>query len=417
METNVGEGAQPREPRYGWVMVVLAALFMGVGSGSLGAVAVFLKPLTEEFGWLRGETSLAYLAGAAAIGLSGIIAGWLADRHSARPVVLFGAVALAAGYLLLSRVSSLWQLYGFYIVLTGLGAAAFDAPLLANLGNWFGRNKGLAMGVATAGRSLGQGLVPFAAGALIAGVGWRDAYQWMGLAALAGLVPVVLLIRRSPAELSFRAGGEGAGGQGAAAYPLAPQRFVPWLGGAAIFCCICMATPTVQVVALAQDLGIATRSAASVLLVIYVFGFLGRIFFGRLSDHIGGLRAYLCASLSQTVLVFWFTRMDSLVGLLVIAALFGFGFSGVMTCVVVCVREFVPLHRRGISQGVVLFLAWLGMGLGGWQGGYFFDLTGSYTLSFANAALAGLVNLTILGALWLTVTRRQALLAAEAGTA
>jgi len=47
------------------------------------------------------------------------------------------------------------------------------------------------------------------------------------------------------------------------------------------------------------------------------------------------------------------------------------------------------------------------MGLGGYQGGFFFDLTGKYTFSFANAALAGVVNLIIVGSLVLYVTRKK----------
>ena len=66
-------------------------------------------------------------------------------------------------------------------------------------------------------------------------------------------------------------------------------------------------------------------------------------------------------------------------------------FSGVMTCMVISVRENVPIQRRGVSLGTALFLAWLGMGLGGWQGGLFFDITGDYRLSFANAAIAGIL--------------------------
>ena len=40
-----------------------------------------------------------------------------------------------------------------------------------------------------------------------------------------------------------------------------------------------------------------------------------------------------------------------------------------------------------------------GMGLGGYQAGYCFDVTGSYAISFLGAALAGVVNLAVIGAL------------------
>ena len=55
---------------------------------------------------------------------------------------------------------------------------------------------------------------------------------------------------------------------------------------------------------------------------------------------------------------------------------------------------------------MIVAFAWLGHGLGGYQGGLFFDLTGAYNVSFANAALAGIINLLIVGSLYLTIRRR-----------
>jgi MFS family permease len=57
-------------------------------------------------------------------------------------------------------------------------------------------------------------------------------------------------------------------------------------------------------------------------------------------------------------------------------------------------------------MGIVLAFGYMGHGLGGWQGGFFYDLTSAYTWSYANAVLSGLINLSIIGALWWTVNRR-----------
>lgn len=79
-----------------------------------------------------------------------------------------------------------------------------------------------------------------------------------------------------------------------------------------------------------------------------------------------------------------------------------------MTCLIICVRELTPALMRGVSNGIVLLFGWIGMGLGGYQGGFFFDLTGTYALSYTNAAFAGVVNLTIVGSLLFYLTRKQA---------
>ena len=134
----------------------------------------------------------------------------------------------------------------------------------------------------------------------------------------------------------------------------------------------------------------------------------GRIAFGKLADLIGPLRAYWLASCWQTVLVFFFVQMASLATLYPFAFVYGFGYAGVMTGIIVCVRVMTPLSRRATALGVVSLFAWIGHGVGGYQGGVFFDLTGSYTVTYANAALAGLINLIIVGTLYVTVMRRQA---------
>ena len=169
-----------------------------------------------------------------------------------------------------------------------------------------------------------------------------------------------------------------------------------------------MGTAVVHTVALARDAGIDEKSAAAIVLAIYVSGFFGRIAFGKLADHISGPRAYLVASAAQTALIFWFTQIETLPAFLALGIALGFGMNAVMTCLLICVREMTPVHVRGVSTGMVLLFGWIGMGLGGYQAGYLFDVTGSYTLSYANSAFAGVVNMIIVGALiWYAGRRRK----------
>ena len=396
------------ESRYAWMIVVVSSVLMGMGAGALVSISVFLKPLIAEFGWLRAETAFAYTAGAVAMGIGGIVMGYLSDRFSTRWVALAGMVFLGFSLLLIGNQRSLWQFYLLYCVMGGFGAAALDAPLLANVGTWFERNKGLALGVATAGRSLGQGLVPFVGGILVATYGWRHAYVVLGTVSFA-LAPLAWLVRSPPglkeAKIAARATSPSEQSE---AFPDKPKIAGAWLSVAAIFCCIAMCTPMVHVVALARDAGIDQNSAAGVILLVYLSGFFGRIFFGKMADHIGGIRAYLTASAIQIAFVFWFTQLDSLTGFYILAVLFGFGMSGVMTCLIVSVRELTAVYMRGISTGTIFLTAWIGMGLGGYQGGLFFDQSGAYIIPYANAAFAGIVNLAIVGSLLFYFTRKQA---------
>ena len=147
------------------------------------------------------------------------------------------------------------------------------------------------------------------------------------------------------------------------------------------------------------------------LFVMLVAGILGRIAFGKLADIIGAIPAYMIASLWQTTLIFWFTQITSLEMFYIFAPIYGFGYAGVMTGLLTTTRALTPVSRRASSTGIILAFAWLGHSLGGYQGGLLFDLTGAYTLSFANGALAGLLNLFILGSLFVTIKRQAAALA------
>jgi predicted MFS family arabinose efflux permease len=184
---------------------------------------------------------------------------------------------------------------------------------------------------------------------------------------------------------------------------------VVWLSAAVLLCCACMAVPLMHLVPLIQGHHISAPDASGVLFVMLIAAIFGRVAFGKLADVIGPLPAYFIASLWQTVAVFAFTRIEHLAHFHVFAPVYGFGYAGVMTTVLVTARVLTPASRRATMMGVILAFGWLGHGLGGFQGGYFFDLTGHYTVSFANAALAGLLNLLLVGALFLTVRRRAAL--------
>jgi len=388
-------------------MVAVAGIFMMVAVGSMSALAVFMKPLTTEMRWLRGETSFAYLTAGIVLGGGAVLMGHLSDRYSARPVVATGAVVLGVTYLLLARQEGLGHFYTLS-ALMGLGISTFQAPLLSSVGNWFTKNKGLAIGVASAWGGLGNGVVPFVAGYLIIQLGWRGAYTALGVFVLAIMVPAALLIRKPPMMADAPRGDpEPTIPAPEKSSLLNPWAATFWVGSAAVFCCTAMAAPLLHVVVLAQDRGLGAQEAAGILLFISFGSFFGRIGYGRLADIIGGLKAYMISSSMQTLLVFWFVRMNSLASFYALAFIYGLLYSGLMICLVVCVREFVPLERRGVSTGIVLFSAWIGMGFGGWQAGFFFDMTGTYTVSFAVAVLAGMINLAILYSLKRYIALRE----------
>jgi predicted MFS family arabinose efflux permease len=232
----------------------------------------------------------------------------------------------------------------------------------------------------------------------------------MGVIALAALIPLALLIRQPPLDGAEATTGI-AGSDDASPAPLPSYLVTAWLSASVVFCCTCMAVPLMHLVPLIQDRGFSPEEAGSVLFLMLTVAIVGRVAFGKLADIIGALPAYMIASLWQTVLVFLFTQLSSLHAFYIFAVIYGFGYSGVMTGILVCVRVLTPRAKRASALGVVMVFAWIGHGIGGYQGGYFFDSTGNYTDSYANAVLAGVINLIIVGALYFTISRKRTFVA------
>jgi MFS family permease len=387
--------ATDREHPYGWVIVAVSTISLALGFGAGGVVSVLMKPLEEEFGWFRADISMAYTAYSLGAALGGLFWGALSDRIGAKPVALIGAVGMSVSLAALRWQSAQWQLDLLFFLVGAVGFACLFTPLTALTGLWFNARKGLAIGIVTAGGAFGQGIVPYLGRFLITELGWRDAMLVLG-AGFFVLFPLMFLLRPAPAT---QASGQAAP-RDANLWNLPHTITLPWLGLAALFCCICMAVPQVHLIALGIDLGCSPQTAAGLLLTVMVTAVFGRLFFGWLADRTGGLPAYFLASLAQTSVVFFFTQTKSIATLYQLSVLFGFGFAGVMTCLLICAREAAPLRLSGLAMAAVATVGWVGMGFGSYQAGYFYDISANYRLSFANATAAGVLNLLIVAALF-----------------
>lgn len=397
---------------YCWVIVAASAIMLAISMGLLvNGLSAFLIPLSDEFGWSRGSVSMINVSGLIGLAIGGIIMGRVADRTTTRFVCLVGAVALGVSVIASAYAQALWQFYLLFFVAGFLGGGSLFAPLIANVGSWFKTGAGLAVGIVSAGQALGQGAVPYGAAVLIGSQGWRDALAGIGVIIVLVLVPLALLVRQPPGwvrpAVATDSGKADSGAADKSPVPLSPSTVVIWLSVAVLFCCLCMSVPLMHLVPLIQDRGIPLEEAGSVLFVMLLVAIGGRVAFGKLADMIGSIRAYWIASCWQSLLVFYFVQIETLNGFYLFAVIYGFGYAGVMTGLLVCVRDLTPPSRRASALGIVISCAWLGHGLGGYQGGLFFDLTGDYFVAYANAAAAGVVNLIIVGALYVTIQRRR----------
>lgn len=390
-------------PRYAWLMVAVVFTISALAFGALGSISVFLKPLTLEFGWGRGQTSFGYTTISFSAAVFGIFWGFVADRYGTRWFGVVAAIFMSFSLFMLSRQDSISEFYAYYFLFGAFGTAMATTPLYANVGFWFRLNPGLALGIAAAGGAVGQALVPYLSGLSITAHGWRTTYEYLALSYLVIALPIGFLIKESPWRERVRVEPKTDFRE----FPLSELEVIVWISVAVIFCCNCMAVPIVHLVPMLTDQGNTLEYAARALLILMMVGALGRIMGGKLADTIGALPAYMLMSFGQTISVMWFPHVEGTTALYLLAIFFGFTYSGVMSSLLICTRMMVSARFAGRAMSVTAFFGWGGMGMGGFVGGYFYDVTGNYQWSFGFASAAGVVNLIVLTLFYFRIRYRM----------
>lgn len=172
-----------RKLSYGWVVAIAGAGMLLAAGNFLYTFGVFVKPLINKFGWSRAAISGCVSTRSIVTASISPIAGSLSDRYGARKFILPGIFLVGLSYLLVSRITSLWHLYFFLSLLTGVGMAALFVPTVATVTKWFGGKSALANGIVMSGFSMAQIILPPIATYLIVQHGWETCFVILGLAA------------------------------------------------------------------------------------------------------------------------------------------------------------------------------------------------------------------------------------------
>ena len=194
---------------YGWYIVIVGIVIGALSTSTFGyGFSAFFIPWREQFGWSRaalsGVVGLSRLEG----GIAAPIAGWAVDRFGPRKMMVIGLSLMGTGFLLLSQVKSLAQLYLVFLVFLALGASIGTyRPLQVAIANWFQRIRGRAMGLLMTGSGLGGSFV-FLFAILIDNVGWERASIVAALMIWGISVPMTYFVRHRPEQMGLRADGD-----------------------------------------------------------------------------------------------------------------------------------------------------------------------------------------------------------------
>ena len=388
---------------YAWRLALVSAFCICLGGGSIYLPVVALKEIASEFGDRRSVPSLAYLLGFFCMGVGGVAMGWLADRTSPRVPLLIAGVSIVVGGFVASSGGELALYAGYALPLGFLGNAATFTPAMNNIQGWFERRRSTAVSIISAGPAISGFIWPQVYNWLLPDVGWRQMLVIYGVTAGTLLFACAFYVR--PAPVVRHHGGKRQR-EDLSGLRLRSTTLMALLSSAAFCCCVAMAMPFVHMVAFCGDLGFSAARGAEAVSLILVTAIASVFAMGRLSDYIGPLRVSVLCSLIQITSLVGFIFVGSLTGIYTLSVVLGIPYIAIVQGYALILRQLYGPTVAGWRLGIVMLFAMAGMAVGGWMGGAIFDATLSYGAAFQAALAFNLLNLMLLGALYIAQRRR-----------
>ena len=397
---------------YGWVIVAVGGVLTFLGTGFYSySRGIFLPALAEELAdGSRFDISVGFSMAAATSAVLALWVGRLVDRGSSKRFLLFGIAFTTLGYVLLSRVTMLWQFYTVIGLCMGV-AVTFMGNLVwhRTIISWFDHWRGRAISLAVLGASLAGVLMPPLVTYLVEAIGWRAAYLVFAAIIAGVLIPLVwVFLRDRPEDIGEVRDGHAYVAAHADEIVELPEESRAWtipeLLHTPAFWCIGLIFGAMTCVYLAvmlhlfghlTDLDISATRAAYVLSFTALFAALGKPLVGWLADVFGARVTIWLALIVQAIGLVTFSVADGFASAMLSGMLYGFGYAGMSPLRTFAISVSMGSASFGNANGVLRLVELPFVLSASPLAGYIYDSTGSYALAFQ--ILAGLMLVACLG--------------------
>jgi OFA family oxalate/formate antiporter-like MFS transporter len=378
---------------YGWYMVAISWTLLFLISAV--PIAIFFKPILDEFGWSRRTLSLVQTVSMLVSMAITPLLGLLIDKIGPRAMLFITAVVQAISSVTTGLASNLSFIYVGRILAEVRPMAA--TQVLIN--RWFVIKRGRAQGIFATGRPIGIfALIPLSQ-YLILTWGWRPTMLFWAGVVFAITIAMAWFVLNQPEDK--KTGPDGVALETAAASPnrevLTKYRVEKgntlaesirtgafWLiSGTQLICGIGCGFMMTHIVIFATDVGFSEMIGATFMSIHGIFNLFGVLLIGYLSDHIARNKAlaltHFIRSLSFAIIIVFLVLGNGSLWILFLAmALFGFGWFTTAPLTSVLVADLFGYRQMGAIAGVIGAGHVIGTAIGVYAGGATFELTHSY---------------------------------------
>ncbi len=347
---------------YGWNVLGVGMMSMAMTMGVVfSAFSFFAVAWMDAFGTSRGETLLIMSVAQLVTGLMYPFTGRAMDRSSLRWIGAAGILCLAAGLLVSSFTTALWQLMVIYaLVMAGANALAGALYSQTVAARWFRGRRGLALGLSSIGSSIGALVFPLLVSTLLGVMDWRQAMQLLALVIPLIAVPLMLLvIADSPEQKGVepdpdvaqpRVDGEPAW----STRMILRERYFWAMLIALVPIVVTPVALTGNLAPYAQDLDISAQAAGGLMSIWALCNILGKVSFGYLADRIEQRLLYLLALFPSVAALLLLLLAPSYLTLLLAMIALGLGSGGYLPLIGMMISRHFGVLAYGAVVGLFL---------------------------------------------------------------
>ncbi len=327
-----------------------------------------------------------------------------------RGLIFWGCLIHRVGLYLTSTVTTVGAFYLWYGFVASLGRSVFILASTTLITRWFEKRRATVMGLTMAGGGLGPVIFSPVVTWVILRWDWQTAFAMQSIVMTAVVMLMCLILRNYPHDIGLQPYGAAPAAmpppqtasqttpsRSADSIALLWRRVLRMEGFWTLalinfFCCVCHSVPLVHVVGFAQSAGLSAFASAWVLSLMSLSAIAGRVAWGLFADRHGARLTLILTLFLQGALVLWLVNTQDPVIFFLYALVWGFGFGGVNTQYGIVARDLYGPRHFGPGFAGQMCFSMVGMAVGGFLGGYLYDLSHSYVASWLISFGAGLIS-------------------------
>lgn len=198
-ESTLNAPATPNANR--WIQLVMGIICMAMIANLQYGWTLFVNPIADKYHWSKAAIQVAFTIFILTETWLVPIEGWAVDKFGPRPVVLFGGLLCALGWVMNSFADTLTMLY-IAAAISGIGAGAVYGTCVGSALKWFPDRRGLAAGLTAAGFGAGSAATIIPISMMIASKGYEQTFLYFGLGQGIIVMLLALMMVRPPAHVA-----------------------------------------------------------------------------------------------------------------------------------------------------------------------------------------------------------------------